>query len=422
LTVRLPGLEEDPRALRRRLPRGKPPALLIGGINLVRALGLAGIPVIVAGPRRSEATASRWCDGFCRLPPLKRGESAAETLTLAGERLREAFGERIPLYYGNDDALELLQQFRAVLQPCFRCVLNDAAVAEALLDKDRFQDFAERMALPVPRRFQWEALAGADCRVIVKPTKKTDWDHALAHRRLFGRAGKARIYPSGRDVVADPLVRQLSGRLAFQEYISGEDPDLWSFHGFADEHGRLLEWFTGRKIRTYPALTGESSYISMQADEELEALGIDLVRRIPLKGPFKIDFKRDRASGRLYVLEVNARYTLWHYLGAVNGVNLPGVAYDYMVRAARPPSHARAAEKYRWVSMGLDYRAYREAARLGRLSAGGWIASLAQTPRVYQVFAWRDPAPLLRYWYLRYRGLPARLLVRLRNRWLSTAS
>jgi D-aspartate ligase len=421
LTVRLLGLEEDPRSLRRRLSPGKPPALLIGGINLVRALGLAGIPVIVAGARRSEATASRWCVGFCRLPPLKR-KSAAETLALAGERLREAFGERIPLYYGNDDALELLGQFREDLQPSFRFVLNDAAVAEALLDKDRFQEFAERRALPVPRRFQWEALADAGCRVIVKPKRKTHWDQALVHRRLFGRAGKARIYPSGREVLADPLARQLCGRLAFQEYIAGEDFELWSFHGFADEHGRLLEWFTGRKIRTYPALTGESSYIRMQADEELEALGMDLVHRIPLKGPFKIDFKRDPASGQLYVLEVNARYTLWHYLGAVNGVNLPGVAYDYMVRALRPPPHARAEEKYRWVSMGLDYRAYREAARHGRLSLAGWIASLAQAPRVYQVFAWRDPAPLLHFWYLRYRGLPARLLVRLRNRWLSTAS
>lgn len=416
------GLHEDPRSLRRRLSRGKPPALLIGGINLVRALGLAGIPVIVAAPRRSEATASRWCVGFCRLPPLKRGESASETLAVAGERLSEAFGERIPLYYGNDDALALLQKFRAVLQPRFRFVLNDATIAEALLDKDRFQDFAEGRVLPIPRRLQWESLAEANCRVIVKPKRKTDWDHALVRRRLFGRAGKARIYPSGRDVLADPLARQLSGCLAFQEYVSGEDSDLWSFHGIADEDGRLLEWFTGRKIRTYPALTGESSYIRMQADGELEALGIDLVRRIPLKGPFKIDFKRDRESGRLYVLEVNARYTLWHYLGAVNGVNLPGVAYDYMVHGQRPPSHARAAGKYRWVSMGLDYRAYREAARQGRLSAGGWIASLAQAPRIYQVFAWGDPAPLLHYWYLRYRGLPARLLVRLRNRWLSTAS
>lgn len=416
------GLEEDPRSLRRRLSGRKPPALLIGGINLVRALGLAGIPVIVAAPRRSEATASRWCAGFCRLPPLRRGECAAATLAQAGERLRETLGERIPLFYGSDDALELLQKYRALLEPRFRCVLNDAAVAAALLDKDRFQDFAERRGLPVPRRFQWEALAGADCRVIVKPKGKTDWDHAVAQRRLFGRTGKARIYPSGRDVLADPLARQLSSSLAFQEYVPGDDADLWSFHGFADEHGRLLEWFTGRKIRTYPALTGESSYIRMQADEELEALGTDLVRRIPLRGPFKIDFKRHSESGQLYVLEVNARYTLWHYLGAVNGVNLPGVAYDYMVRALHPPSHARAAERYRWVSIGRDYRAYREAAREGRLSAGGWIASLAQAPRVYQVFAWRDPVPLVDYWYLRYRGLPGRLFIRLRNRWLSTAS
>jgi hypothetical protein len=47
------------------------PVILLGGLNVVRALGLAGIPVIVASQdRRAPSTASRYCKGVLELPPL----------------------------------------------------------------------------------------------------------------------------------------------------------------------------------------------------------------------------------------------------------------------------------------------------------------------------------------------------------------
>ena len=49
-----------------RLCAHRPPAMLLGGINLVRALGMAGIPVIVASAESfTPAMASRYCVGRC---------------------------------------------------------------------------------------------------------------------------------------------------------------------------------------------------------------------------------------------------------------------------------------------------------------------------------------------------------------------
>ena len=123
-----------------------------------------------------------------------------------------------------------------------------------------------------------------------------------------------------------------------------------------------------------------------------------------------MDFKRHATSGRYYLLEINTRFNLWHYLGAKNGVNLPRVAYEYL-RFGRRASHVPARLAYRWLSFYYDRLAAREA----KLGTTRWLWSLAQAPKVYAIFSWRDPAPFVRYW----RG---RLQRRLRRLWQSTAS
>src|SRR6185295_8517132 len=128
------------------------PVILLGGLNVVRALGLAGIPVIVATQdRRGPATASRWCSGVIELPPLGDRDAVVETLLRAGRSL----GARVPLFYDNDDRLALVQDCRAALAPQFSLLLNEPALADALLEKSRFQALAERTGLPVPRRIEW---------------------------------------------------------------------------------------------------------------------------------------------------------------------------------------------------------------------------------------------------------------------------
>jgi D-aspartate ligase len=342
-------------------------------------------------------------------------------LLAAGERLAGELGRPLPLFYGSDDAQRLVQEYRAELARYYLLLLNDPEVADAVLQKDLFQPLAAARALPIPRALAWEALEGFGRPVLVKPRSKFEWRASPVHVRLFGSRGKARIFANGRAVLAEATVQQLRDDILIQEYLSGDDREIWSFHGFADEQHRLLDWFIGRKIRTYPALTGESTYLELAHDEELVALGRRLAATLPLSGVFKIDVKRDGRTGRFRVLEVNARYNLWHYLGAANGVNLPRTAYEYLVYGERPPAPGRYAAVYRWIRLRGDWRAYRDLAARGELRFAGWVRSLLSAPLVCHLFSWADPLPFFNRLYhlakARLPRVPATLC-----RWLSTAS
>lgn len=392
----------------------RPPVVLLGGLNIVRALGLAKIPVIIASSeRRTPSMASRYCAGTIALPPIAERARYVETLARAGRRLAEDHGVPVPLFYDNDDRLAVVQDCREQLAPHFALLLNEPELADALLEKARFQALAERCGLPVPRRIDWKALEDEDGPVLVKPKTRTAWDHSSIRLQLFGGAGKARVFSDGQEILKNGLAAQLAPQLSFQEYVPGGDDAIWSLHGFAAPGGELLEWFVGRKIRTYPPLTGDSSYLKLAHNERLVALGSDIARRLGLAGIFKMDFKRSAASGRFYLLEINTRFNLWHYLGAASGVNLPRVAYDYLLHGARP-QHVEARGGLRWLHFAYDRRTYRD---LG-LSRGQWITSLLEAPKLYELFSWNDPMPFARYWNTRIRAALGRRM----HRWLATAS
>jgi predicted ATP-grasp superfamily ATP-dependent carboligase len=413
-----------------RFSRKRPPVVLLGGISLVRSLGLARIPVIVATSDRDEpALASRYCSARVLLPSMKDPQAVVGQLVALGERLSVQLGRRVPLMYGSDDALELIYAHRERLQRYFLFLLSERRVANSLIAKDRFQKLAESRGLPVPASLRWEGTDPGSLRVhagpvLVKPRIKVDWHHTLLCQRLFGGDGKARIFESGGEAAAHPDVARFHDQLAFQQYIPGGDADLWSYHGFADGRGEVLAAFVGRKVRTFPTLTGESAFIEMARDESLSELGRDVARRCPLRGVFKMDFKRDPRDGRWYLLEINARYNLWHYMAARNGINLMAAAYDHLVDR-KPPVAKEYATRYRWLSLELDFRAYREMARRGELTFAGWAGSILRSRNVYSLFSWRDPAPWLRFWSARvsrrlgraYAGASLAL-----RQWRSTAS
>lgn len=409
------GLDVDVHSFRRE----RPPVLLLGGLNLIRPLGLARIPVIVGSSDMGTlAFRSRYCTGRCLLPPLGDQAAAGRVLIEAGQRLKSALGRPVPLFYGNDDYLNLIYAFREALEERFLLLLNDQDIALDLLEKDRFQDLARRRGVPVPRVLSWDesadgGLGRAAGPVLAKPNVTTDREGSPLFRELFGGRGKALVFGSGLQAMGDPLVARFRDQLTFQEFVPGGDEQLFSFNGFADHHHELLCWFVGRKLRTSPSLSGESSFLELVHSDTVAELGRNLVARIPLKGVFKIDVKKDARNGGLRVFEVNARFNLWHHLGARNGLNLPAIVYAFLVHGVRP-SRAGYRTDFRWVDFAIDRHAFRELHARGDLSAVRWVASLIGGPRVWSVFSWRDPLPWC--WRLGWKAMS------LARRWLSTAS
>jgi predicted ATP-grasp superfamily ATP-dependent carboligase len=392
-----------------KLRRERPPVVVLGGLSLVRSLGRARIPALLATSDPADVSLrSRHVAGLCRLPEASAGGDAAviDTLVRAGEELHRALGRKVPLFYANDDQLSLIYRHRRELARHYLLLLNDPDLALALLEKDRFEALARQKQLPVPRSWSWtsegeDELRRAAGAKVVKPRAKTDWKGSAVRQRVLGE-GKALVFESGRELLTRLAAAGLREELQVQDYVPGDDRCLYSFHGYADEHGRLLAWFVGRKIRTFPAHTGESSFVELARHDGLARLGQELTSRLGLKGIFKMDFKQDAGDGRFYLLEINARFSLWNYLGAVNGINLPEVAYEHLVSGeARPP--ATYGTRRRWIKLPLDYKAFRERRAKGELGWTRWLGSVLFVPSVHHRFAWDDPAPLLWGWAKRVR-------------------
>ena len=363
-------------------------AFVLGDMDLVRPLGLAGIRCAVAAPPGSPPLYSRFTE-----VPL-----AWDEVSTGGEPLVEAlvrFGAAQPeppvLFYEGDAELLLISRHRERLSQVFRFVMADPVLVEDLVDKSRFLALAERLDLPVPvtRRVRPSAedpMGDLELSfpVVVKPLVRLGaWTAVGGSHKAIG-------------VDTPEALRELWPRLAaagpefiVQERVPGPESRIESYHVYVDAQGEIAGEFTGRKIRTLPTSNGHSTSLTISDAADVAEVGRALTRRLGLRGVAKFDFKR-APDGRLRLLEVNPRFNLWHHLGAVAGVNLPALVYSDLVGSPRPevrPARAGVC----WCGLADDWRSARESGiRLSRWLP--WALHCEAKSRV----AWDDPLPFLR--------------------------
>lgn len=400
------------------------PAVVMGDLTLVRALGMAKVPsILVTTDPNDIAVRSRYVVGHVVVPGFddRCGATTAQLLCDHGAHLRQIWRAPLPLFYGTDAQLAFVYRFRRELARDFGFLINEDGLGHALGDKEKFAWLAAARGVPVPRTARGDAtdaLLSLRPPLVVKPRQKIRWTHLK--RDFFGGDAKAKAFGDLQALLSDPTWERHKHELLVQERVVGETEDLVSFHGFVDGSGMLRGSFTGRKIRTYPRVAGESSFIELTCDAQVDAMGREATRRLGLRGVFKIDMMRDRRNGELFVLEVNARYNLWNYLGAKHGVNLPAMAYANILGQDAPSERGPCGAarpyrpRYRWLNFYRDAKALREAPACGVLGILRWAVSLAKGPKLYEAFAWRDPAP---FWawceqYASARGTSRRRLAK----------
>jgi predicted ATP-grasp superfamily ATP-dependent carboligase len=370
-------------------------AVLCGDTNMLRCFVGSHIPtVIVITSGDSPVAHSRYCTRQHLIAPPSEERRAVSDLEALGRLL----GGRPPLFYGTDAMLLLISRNRSFLERYFRFRLPPPTLIEDLVDKTRFGDLGRRLRLPIPETLGSEEIRstadiarsiGLPC--LFKPSVHIGWFKARAEHGLSPH--KAVLAETAAELERHHAeVRSHSSSFVVQRYVRGGEDQIYSYHAYVGSGSRPLGEFTGRKLRTYPKHAGVSTLLTLVKDTEVIELGRDIVRRLDLVGPVKIDFKRDSVSGRTFLLEVNARFTLWNHLGAANGVNLPLIAYrDLMGEPAETPRDF--ATDVRWLSFGNDLRAYlRDYRPQGKLPLLAWLSSL-KGPMIYDIFAWDDPLP-----------------------------
>jgi D-aspartate ligase len=368
--------------------RGEPLALVMGDVDMVRALGVAGISSALFGFADEAGRYSRhvratlpWIDHWER-----QEELAAALLAFASAQAQA------PVLFPQTDATILLaSRYRDRLRERLRLTLADHDLIEQLMDKARFQALAEELGLPVPRAQRLAPGPGLPAPsvdvpfpLVVKPIVRTPgWT------RLAGSSKAIRVSDATDFAALWPRLGEVGTEILAQQLVLGPESAIESFHAYVDASGVVAGEFTGRKIRTLPPDYGHSSAVEVTPLPDVAALGREVLARLRLTGVAKVDFKRDD-RGRLHLLEINPRFNLWHYPGAIAGVNLPAMVYADLTGRQRPTA-ASSPRTVAWCDPLLDL----QAARAAGISPLGWLNWLRRC-RAICGLSWQDPLPFFR--------------------------
>lgn len=367
----------------------QPLACVMGDLNMVRALGLGGIGCAVVARPDDTALYSRHTRRALYWDNFENGQTALiEKLV----RFGAAQPQRPVLYYQQDAQLLMVSRHRQHLSRAFRFVVPEAGLVEDLVDKARFQVLAERLDLPVPRTRRIDLATAAppaappdlDLRfpIVIKPLTRF-----IAWGKIGGQVKALPV--ESREALRELWPDLVAGRMDVlaQEMIPGPETRIESYHCYVDPQGTVVGEYTGRKIRTYPEALGHSTALTITDAADVAELGRALVAKLNFSGVAKFDFKR-APDGSLHLLEVNPRYSLWHYVGAVAGVNLPALVYGDLTGLPRPsPGQARAGAS--WCNISRD----RLAARESGVPMSRWWPWMIRCEA--KSISWRDPLPFL---------------------------
>ena len=368
------------------MPPVRPLACVIGDMDLLRPLGLAGIRCAVPDapgtlPRRSRFTKAT----FPLVDPVTDPAGFGEGLAAFAAGLAEP---PVLFYQGDWDMLAISRQ-RDALALVARFALADRELVEDLTDKARFLRLAERLELPVPAAAAADPAAPAPSELdvpfpwVIKPVTRVSgtWNALASGAKAIGVRSTTELTEVWPALAG-------AGPLIVQELVPGPETLIESYHVYVDAGAAIAGEFTGRKLRTYPTAYGHSTAVEITDAPDVRELGRALVDRLGLHGVAKFDFKR-APDGRLLLLEVNPRFSLWHHPGALAGVNLPALVHADMTDTPRPPTGSARAG-VRWCHPGTDLRACRAAG----LSVPAWLRFVAGS-RARSRVALDDPVPLL---------------------------
>jgi len=369
-------------------------AIVLGDMDLVRTLGLAGIRCAVVSAPGATVQFSRFVDSVITWD----GDwSDAEDLADQLVTWSEAQTEPPVLFYQHDEHTLFVSRHRQRLASVMRFTIAPADQLETMVDKVRFYALAGLTGVSMPRTNILDPLSAfpsdLEFPIIVKPRTRANprWSEIEPDAKAF-RVGSVEELRT-----LWPLLSRFGDSLVAQQIVSGPEDRICSYHAYVSPEGEVLGEFTGRKIRTLPREFGHTTALEITIAPDVADAGRDVMRRLALTGVAKVDFKRG-PDGKLWLLEVNPRFNLWHLAGAVAGVNLPAMVWADLVGTRRPVANGVRAGT-RWCNVN-DVRAGREwGVPLHR-----WLAWFMRC-EVKASLAWDDPKPVVGrlLWVARHR-------------------
>jgi predicted ATP-grasp superfamily ATP-dependent carboligase len=355
----------------------------VTALAVVRNAHALGLAVALYDTRRDVAA-------YTRLAAVRIREGATDEESLGALRELSAMMSDCGLVATSDEWLRFLMKHRGGLTASFAAILHPGSDALTVcLEKPEFARWCASHGVPSPEWYDANELAAGRTRavfpVLLRPARTS---HARG-----GPIPKA-VEAVNEDELADWLrrYREADVEPVVTESLLSQGLDQLSV-GAARSAGRTMT-FVARKVRPLPERCAVGSYVELHPDEEAERIARHALDALDYHGIAEIEILRSGATGRYYVVEINARPWIQYGLAAASGHDLLAFMFD----PARASGDRRIVRGKRWIHFGSDlYNCFSRSSglvRRGELSLRRYAGTLLRA-NTFAVLNCFDPRPFL---------------------------
>jgi D-aspartate ligase len=364
----------------------------LGGLAIMRTLGRLGVPLYgVDADSRSPAMLSRYCrERFLYGFDQNRPAEFLDRLLEIGRRL----GRRAILIPTSDETAQFVVDHAEPLGQQFIFPKNSPEMIGRLVSKKGMYAMALEHSIPTPVTLFPNKLE--DVKAFLPDITFPVMLKGIYGNRLQARGQKKMVIVHSSEelienyrAMEDPELPNLM----LQEYIPGDDDQIYIFNGYFDRQSRCLAAFTGHKIRQFPVHVGCASLGVCSWNEDVAQTTIRFMQAIGYQGILDIGYRYDPRDGRYKVLDANPRVgQAFRLFVAENDMDV--VKSLYLDLTGQDPFLIVPREGRRWLIEDFDVISSLHYYQEGTLRPLQWLRSFRRVEEAAW-FSWRDPLPFL---------------------------
>jgi predicted ATP-grasp superfamily ATP-dependent carboligase/protein-tyrosine-phosphatase len=304
-----------PNSTIERAPRA---VLIVGAklriaVTIARSLSRRGISVDVAAFPDDGWFSSRAIREFIRIP--NPNESVQDFMQSLCDLInRKGYDMLFPC---GDHILSAISEHYERLKGLLYVACPDPNITGRVLDKWETLAVAAKCGIPVPKTYIIRGLSDLDAigngvafPVVVKP-----------RRKLQNNEFKVYYAENSEELFAQlNSIGTKSGEVLVQEYLSGEGMGVEVLM----HEGSPVAIFQHRRIKEVPSQGGAGVLVvSEHPDAKLVLYSIDLLRGLDWNGVAMVEFRINRTTGHVALMEINGRYWGSLFLPFRVGIDFP---------------------------------------------------------------------------------------------------
>ncbi len=359
-----------------------------GGLAIFRSLGALGVECWgVDDDPRCAGFLSRYSRGrrFIATYDAEQQEEYLESVLEVGRKI----GRRALLIPTSDELIPFAARYQDRLEEYFIYPRKLPDLVVRLVSKVEMSRLAKEFGIPVPQTYLPE-----DEEDLLQAIERFQFPVML--KPCHGGMSEEQLMVIVEDL--EQLIEEYHKRenpeapnMMIQEYLPGEDDQVYIFNGYFDRQSRCLAGFTGRKIRQHPIHRGCAAMGEQLSNQPVAEHMTRFLEGVGYQGVVDAGLRFDARDGKYKLLDVNPRVgQAFRLFLSKDGTDV--VRAMYLDLTGQRVGELVPREGRRWAIEDFELSSLIDYWREGAWPLGKWLASY----RSVEELAWwslRDPWP-----------------------------